>query len=407
MKKYFRILPLLMVVFSFTVFVTSAKDIKVPVEETPVETGLSVDEYYRQATALQDEERDEEAILIFNTILEIEPDYVDVINDRGVSYYYLRDYDNAIADFSRAIELNPTYARAYNNLANSYRQLGDYDQALAEYANAIELNPEYVLAYNNMGIAYRMMEEYDLALETYNTALEIDPNEPETYSNIGYLYNQLGEFDLALENFNQAITLDPQQGNAQDGIRHQDERPPRSRQDGQDDKHRDHLSTVDEAVNHVSDLGCLGSTLINHDLDMLDEHQTHSGDAHQYTHGLPEWQKGEPDSHQTSRTESQIGGIVERVGVPTPPVLHGLVIGPGASRHAIERVRQQTHTERDRCKTPSVRQRARQCHGGHHEPKQGQQISKVLHVQPFGSSMIIITIIHYLYINVNTCHLLQ
>ena len=41
---------------------------------------------------------------------------------RGIAYRNLEDYDAAIADYTKAIEINPNYAEAYNNrgIANCY-----------------------------------------------------------------------------------------------------------------------------------------------------------------------------------------------------------------------------------------------------------------------------------------------
>jgi len=69
--------------------------------------------------------------------------YNRVLNDINQS-----KYDLALVDFTKAIELNPNYADAYNYRGLIYYNQSKYDLALADYTKAIELNPNYVAAYN-------------------------------------------------------------------------------------------------------------------------------------------------------------------------------------------------------------------------------------------------------------------
>ena len=76
--------------------------------EFEVDTTLSPDEqnvnkFNRGFNAIQE----------FNEAIRIEPDYVHAYQNRGVSYYFLDQYETAIADFTKAIRLDPDNALAY------------------------------------------------------------------------------------------------------------------------------------------------------------------------------------------------------------------------------------------------------------------------------------------------------
>jgi len=57
-------------------------------------------------------------------------------------------------DYNQAIQLNPNFAEAYNNRGVSYVDLKQYGQAIADYNQAIQLDPNYADSYNNRGVVY-------------------------------------------------------------------------------------------------------------------------------------------------------------------------------------------------------------------------------------------------------------
>jgi hypothetical protein len=119
-----------------------------------------------------------------------------VYNNRGVVYYVLGNYDQAIEDYNRAIEIKPGYAVAYNNRGNAYGSLGNYRQAIEDYNRAIEFKPGYAVAYNNRGVAYNNLGQYQQALEDFNRAIRINPAYFKAYNNVADLYLQSGDKEL-------------------------------------------------------------------------------------------------------------------------------------------------------------------------------------------------------------------
>jgi Flp pilus assembly protein TadD len=52
--------------------------------------------------------------------MQVDPNYANAYNDRGVTYEVKRDYDLAIADYTKAIELDPNRALFVNNRGRAY-----------------------------------------------------------------------------------------------------------------------------------------------------------------------------------------------------------------------------------------------------------------------------------------------
>ena len=52
-------------------------------------------------------------------------------------------------DYTAALELNPDFTQAYNNRGISFRHLGQLENSIADYNRSIEMKPEYETAINN------------------------------------------------------------------------------------------------------------------------------------------------------------------------------------------------------------------------------------------------------------------
>ena len=76
--------------------------------------------------------------------LRTAPNYIDLIDTRGVAYYKLGQYDKAIADFSRCLKLypdgTPSAVASYFHLGRASARLGQKDKAAESLKKALELN---------------------------------------------------------------------------------------------------------------------------------------------------------------------------------------------------------------------------------------------------------------------------
>lgn len=86
-------------------------------------------------------------IEIYTKELELNPEYSEVLNCRGIAYFSVGEYDKAIADYTKAIKLSSEYASAYDNRGNSYYKKGEYDKAMEDYKKVLELDSEYAKEY--------------------------------------------------------------------------------------------------------------------------------------------------------------------------------------------------------------------------------------------------------------------
>jgi tetratricopeptide (TPR) repeat protein len=89
---------------------------------------------------------------------------------KGVMLSDAKRNDEAIALFQKLVEDYPDLAEPYNNLAVLYAGVGDYGKARATLEQALRTNPSYATAHENLGDV-----QAALAAQSYSRALKLDP----------------------------------------------------------------------------------------------------------------------------------------------------------------------------------------------------------------------------------------
>ncbi|MFC1738383.1 tetratricopeptide repeat protein [Planctomycetota bacterium] len=88
----------------------------------------------------------QQALELVQRGLQFAPDYVDLIDTRGVLYDKLGQYDKAIQDFTRCLELypyrTPAKVASYLHLGKALAKLEQKDKAVESLKKALELNTE-------------------------------------------------------------------------------------------------------------------------------------------------------------------------------------------------------------------------------------------------------------------------
>lgn len=93
-------------------------------------------------------------------------------NNRGLAYYELRQYQEAIQDFDQAINQDPGYVAAFNNRGNSYYEIAEYERALTDFNQILQLEPNYSKAHFNRGLVYYQLNNNDLACNDFQRACD-------------------------------------------------------------------------------------------------------------------------------------------------------------------------------------------------------------------------------------------
>lgn len=85
---------------------------------------------------------------MYNKALKLKPDYADAFYNRGLTYFYLKNYQAALNDYDAAIRYSPNLAVAWHNRAGTNFTVGRYREALSDARKARDLgypvDPEFI-----------------------------------------------------------------------------------------------------------------------------------------------------------------------------------------------------------------------------------------------------------------------
>ena len=129
------------------------------------------------------------------------------MQNRGVAYEKLGQYQQAIESYDMALELNPGYAPAYVSRGLACHNLGEHQRAIQDFDKAIQLEPS-AKHYTNRGISYGELGQYQRAIEDYDQGIQLDPNDADISHNRGYAYHALGQNAKAAADWAKACSID-------------------------------------------------------------------------------------------------------------------------------------------------------------------------------------------------------
>lgn len=126
------------------------------------------------------------AIDEISKVLNINPNNLEALTERGNFYREVSDYQRSIVDLQRAVDIEPS-ALHYFYLGNTLGLTDQRELALTCYGEALSLFPMFPEALNNRGLLLTKLDRYVEANSDFETALRIKPITPSIYTNYGRL----------------------------------------------------------------------------------------------------------------------------------------------------------------------------------------------------------------------------
>jgi tetratricopeptide (TPR) repeat protein len=143
--------------------------------------------------------RTEEAIEEIKRACELDPLSVAILKDKGMTFYYARQYDKAIDNAKKALELDPRFTPAHRLLSLAYHGKGLFSQAITE--NELWGN----MSGNRMEEAVWLAFLYAASGRSVEALNAIESLGLEQLSNgnlfrgVALIYAELGDNDLAFK----------------------------------------------------------------------------------------------------------------------------------------------------------------------------------------------------------------
>lgn len=154
------------------------------------------------------------AIDDMNYCLTIDTLNAQVFNILGIAKMYSDSLIYACNDFDKAIELDSTLADAFANRALLNMSYMLFSISEKDLLRAIKLEPKEGIYYNYLGFAQHHSNEYTKAIESYNKAIYHGFVNSEIYLKRANSFSKINKFHEAIADYTKSIELDSMQINA-------------------------------------------------------------------------------------------------------------------------------------------------------------------------------------------------
>jgi tetratricopeptide (TPR) repeat protein len=127
----------------------------------------------------------------------------------GVLEAKLGRHAEAAAAYQRALTAQEDHLKAAINLAIERRALGELEAAVKAAERATTIAPEYAPAWYNLGVAFRAAGRLTEASDAYRRAVELDPENVKALTNLGATYARQDQFEPAIRTYREALEIAP------------------------------------------------------------------------------------------------------------------------------------------------------------------------------------------------------
>lgn len=151
----------------------------------------------------------QKAKVIYEKIIQLEPNNSQVLNYLGVLKAQIGDNKSAISLIKKAVNLEPLNFKYLNNLGNTYRAFEQLDNAIDCYKRAIQADKNSAEYHLNLGIALTEKGIIEEAIASLEKALTINPNYQQVNMALGDIFQTQGKLDKAISSYIKALSIDP------------------------------------------------------------------------------------------------------------------------------------------------------------------------------------------------------
>ena len=149
------------------------------------------------------------AKLLYEGILESQPDNFDALQLLGVLASQTKNYEASVALIAKAIAINPGQATVHSNLGFALKSLGRYAESVDSYLNAIKLKPDLADAHLHCGLAYLGLGQPLQAIDSFDQVIALRIADAQAYCNRGVALAKLGRFEEAIASYQTALSFKP------------------------------------------------------------------------------------------------------------------------------------------------------------------------------------------------------
>ncbi|MCH8324206.1 MAG: tetratricopeptide repeat protein [Thaumarchaeota archaeon] len=143
------------------------------------ETSLTDADYnrkklFKQGINLMADEKLDDAAIVFEQALRIDPNNVETLLKLGYALFHLDDHAEALKVYDKILDIDVTNAEAWNLKALVHYEQKNYSKALDGVEKAIESDPTYGMAWYNKACFLSLLNQIPESIEALKRSIEID-----------------------------------------------------------------------------------------------------------------------------------------------------------------------------------------------------------------------------------------
>ncbi|HIE26368.1 TPA: tetratricopeptide repeat protein [Candidatus Poribacteria bacterium] len=173
-------------------------------------------EIFKRALLLQEEGQIDEAIDLYKSGLQQDPNRAEAYNNLGICYGKKKQIHEARESYEMAIRLKPRFPEVYNNLGWLLLETGDTKHAIEQFQKGLELVPKTFAQkgnfeveqreriWTNLAWAYHVKGDYKKAIETNEAILQEHPLALYPRYNLALAHLRNGNINAAEEEYKTA-----------------------------------------------------------------------------------------------------------------------------------------------------------------------------------------------------------
>lgn len=115
----------------------------------------------------------------------------------------------ARAAYESVLEIDPDYVQAHVNLVSLFGEMGDHDEARRHYQHAVSLDPGIAEAHYNYGVSLHFAGDFEGAEQAFRKALAINDQNADAHGNLATTLEQLGRSAEAERHYRLALQNNP------------------------------------------------------------------------------------------------------------------------------------------------------------------------------------------------------
>ena len=122
-----------------------------------------------------------------NRALALDPDFLLALNERALTYFHMKQFQEAMLDYDKIFKLDPNDDASYNDRGQAKLQLGRSYEAISDFSAAIKIKKRELQkssSYENRANAYMKTQQWGLAIHDLTTAISLQIGGMVLISNI-------------------------------------------------------------------------------------------------------------------------------------------------------------------------------------------------------------------------------